>query len=253
MGENTTGSFNVAVGSDTLRDNTAGSNNIFIGRQAGYNETGSNKLYIENSNSATPLIYGDFLTDRVGINKNNPTSALDVNGTINGTFGSGSAPTGRVLASDGSGGSSWQNAGLPIYDSSDVFIGNTFLAYNTLFLKLSDSRFISVDAINGTAGYRVLQLAQGGSISDDSIHFASTNCTGTPLSLYKPMKANVVKNAGEQYFVVTGTETPASLTRQSFLNASGICTVVADTNNYYSITTPYTPPVSFPLAGPLHF
>jgi len=37
--------------------------NIMLGYQAGYSETGSNKLYIENSNSATPLIYGEFDTD----------------------------------------------------------------------------------------------------------------------------------------------------------------------------------------------
>jgi len=37
-------------------------NCVFIGYQAGYNETTSNKLYIANSNTATPLIYGDFAT-----------------------------------------------------------------------------------------------------------------------------------------------------------------------------------------------
>ena len=37
------------------------SNSIFIGYDAGnYNSPGSNILFIENSNSATPLIYGDF-------------------------------------------------------------------------------------------------------------------------------------------------------------------------------------------------
>jgi len=41
---------------------------VFIGFEAGYNETGSNKLYIENSNSATPLIYGEFDNDLVRIN-----------------------------------------------------------------------------------------------------------------------------------------------------------------------------------------
>ncbi|KKN58623.1 hypothetical protein LCGC14_0550420 [marine sediment metagenome] len=45
-----------------------GGSNVFIGYQAGYNETGSNKLYIENSNSATPLIYGEFDNDLVKIN-----------------------------------------------------------------------------------------------------------------------------------------------------------------------------------------
>ena len=41
---------------------------VFIGYQAGYNETGSNKLYIENSNSSSPLIYGEFDNDIVQIN-----------------------------------------------------------------------------------------------------------------------------------------------------------------------------------------
>lgn len=52
------------------------SGNIFIGYQAGYNETGSNKLYIDNSNTATPLIHGDFSTDAITIN-----GALTVTGT----------------------------------------------------------------------------------------------------------------------------------------------------------------------------
>lgn len=37
-----------------------GSSNIIIGSRAGYSETGSNKLYISNSNTTTPLIYGEF-------------------------------------------------------------------------------------------------------------------------------------------------------------------------------------------------
>jgi hypothetical protein len=36
---------------------------------AGAGETGSNKLYIENSDTATPLIGGDFSLDRIGINR----------------------------------------------------------------------------------------------------------------------------------------------------------------------------------------
>jgi len=35
---------------------------------AGFNETGSNKLYIDNSSTSSPLIYGDFLTNSVTIN-----------------------------------------------------------------------------------------------------------------------------------------------------------------------------------------
>lgn len=62
-----TGSNNTGLGTQTLYSNSSGSGNVAIGYQAGYNETGSNKLYIENSNSATPLIYGEFDNDLVRI------------------------------------------------------------------------------------------------------------------------------------------------------------------------------------------
>lgn len=104
--ENIAGSYNSALGRDALGrkcgdNNTAigyaagdigvegfapGANNVFIGEQAGYNVTGDsnvfigsragkqpglvnifNKLYIANS-SGTPLIYGDFNTNKVTIN-----------------------------------------------------------------------------------------------------------------------------------------------------------------------------------------
>ena len=48
--------------------NSLGSQNVFLGYGAGYDEKGSNKLYIENSTSATPLIYGDFSSNQVAIN-----------------------------------------------------------------------------------------------------------------------------------------------------------------------------------------
>ena len=47
-----------------------GANNIFIGNEAGYYATDSSKLYIENSNSSTPLIYGDFEKDILEFNGN---------------------------------------------------------------------------------------------------------------------------------------------------------------------------------------
>ena len=37
-----------------------GDDNVFLGYNAGFNETSSNKLYIANSNTTTPLIYGEF-------------------------------------------------------------------------------------------------------------------------------------------------------------------------------------------------
>lgn len=62
-----TGSNNTGVGTQTLYSNSSGSGNVAVGYKAGYSETGSNKLYIENSDSATPLIYGEFDNDLVRI------------------------------------------------------------------------------------------------------------------------------------------------------------------------------------------
>jgi hypothetical protein len=81
---NTIGNYNVLIGEGSFLTGTSseanvsigngagaysvGDSNIFVGFQAGYNETGSNKLYIENSNSATPLIYGNFADDSLIVN-----------------------------------------------------------------------------------------------------------------------------------------------------------------------------------------
>ncbi len=63
-----TGNNNVYIGSETAYYNKNGSGNVFLGYQAGKNETGSNKLYISNSLTSAPLIYGDFSTNKVTIN-----------------------------------------------------------------------------------------------------------------------------------------------------------------------------------------
>jgi hypothetical protein len=85
MTANTTGSNNTAIGKNALQivtsgsQNTAlgvgagsanlqGTGNVFIGYMAGAQETGSNKLYIDNSSTTTPLISGDFEQDSVTIN-----------------------------------------------------------------------------------------------------------------------------------------------------------------------------------------
>jgi hypothetical protein len=68
MYSKTSGNDNVAVGALALRENVSGTNNIAIGSYAGYYETGSYKLYIESSNSSSPLIYGEFNNRMVRIN-----------------------------------------------------------------------------------------------------------------------------------------------------------------------------------------
>jgi hypothetical protein len=65
---NTTGSSNTFIGRLTGHANTAGIGNTFLGYSAGYNETGSNKLYIDNTSTSDPLIYGEFDNNIVNIN-----------------------------------------------------------------------------------------------------------------------------------------------------------------------------------------
>ena len=77
LSNNTTGSNNTAIGLSAGDSNITGSGNVFIGYTAGYNETGSNKLYIDNSTTTAPLIYGDFNTNNVKIN-----GGLEVTGAL---------------------------------------------------------------------------------------------------------------------------------------------------------------------------
>lgn len=64
---NVSGSNNTFVGQFAGYSNL-GSDNVFIGRYAGGNDTSSNKLYIANSNTSSPLIYGEFDSELVHIN-----------------------------------------------------------------------------------------------------------------------------------------------------------------------------------------
>jgi hypothetical protein len=79
---NVTGSGNVYIGSYAGM-NSSGQNNIFIGNNAGADEIGSDRLYISNSATTTPLIGGIFNTQMVGINRMpQGLATLEVGGSI---------------------------------------------------------------------------------------------------------------------------------------------------------------------------
>ena len=87
-----TKSNNVAIGHQSGTALTTGGSNILIGYQAGSTlTTESNKLYIENSNSTTPLIYGEFDNDILRVNGtlqvNDPASTGYAFPTATGTLG----------------------------------------------------------------------------------------------------------------------------------------------------------------------
>ncbi len=93
----TTGSSNICIGYQAGRLNKNGSSNICIGYRAGYYETGSDKLYISNSNTNRPIIWGNMAQDKLGFH-----GSVCIGDTLNGggsnVLGivSGTAPTGSI-------------------------------------------------------------------------------------------------------------------------------------------------------------
>lgn len=133
---NSFGNYNTSIGMNSLHNNVAGSSNVAIGNNAGYLETGSNKLYIENSNAnaINALVYGEFDTNIFRINGNiqigNPAGtgynfplSRGTNGQILQTDALGNV-TWQTPATGGSGWSLTGNAGTT---PATNFIGTTDL------------------------------------------------------------------------------------------------------------------------------
>lgn len=152
---NTGGSHNVALGNEA-GSGTNGSLNIFLGNQAGTGYSGDNKLFVENSNSTTPLIYGDFANDSVKI-----YGQLSVGNAY--TFPNSTPVSGNVLKHDGTG-LVWANEsgdGNGIYSGSGSLSGNTTVNLNNDTLSFLsavtngfsiDGTTFSVDAANNRLG-----------------------------------------------------------------------------------------------------
>ena len=86
----------LGAGSETL-----GSGNVFLGHFAGRRQgTLNNCLFIENSDTINPLIYGDFANDTVRIN-----GTFNINNAF--SFPTADGTTNQVLQTDGSGSLSW--------------------------------------------------------------------------------------------------------------------------------------------------
>lgn len=80
------GEQNVAIGSEAGRNNT-GSRSVFIGFNTGKSSSGSDLLMIDNSDNNTPLLGGNFSSNKVGINTSMSaiaSSPAGVNFMVNG-------------------------------------------------------------------------------------------------------------------------------------------------------------------------
>ena len=219
------------AGSGTDVHNKSG--NVFLGYQSGYNETGDNKLYIENSNSTTPLIGGDFATDeiylngRVGIGEIAPTAELQVGGTdgvlFTGTYESGTLPaTGEgtrmmwypAKAAFRAGyveGTRWDDANIGNYSMS---LGN-----NTIANGENSTAFGLYTTASAYAS-----TAMGSSTTASS---ASSTAMGYNTTASGPVSTAIGYNttASGRYSTATGISTEAggdySTTMGSYVFASG--------------------------------
>ncbi len=93
------GNNNVSIG--RYAGYHAGSGNVFLGDSAGKDESGDNKLYIDNTDTIAPLIYGEF--DNNLLRVNGVLSIMDQY-----TFPTEDGAAGEILTTDGSGTVSWE-------------------------------------------------------------------------------------------------------------------------------------------------
>jgi len=120
--QNVSGTNNTALGFEALRG-VLGSGNVGLGYLAGRNETGSNKLYIENSNADAnnALIYGEFDTNIVRVNGtlqiSNPSAAPGYSlPNVRGTAG-------QFLQTSGAGRTSWASPTMLPYATTGTATG----------------------------------------------------------------------------------------------------------------------------------
>jgi hypothetical protein len=164
--ENTDGSYNTAIGSGAGLN--SGSGNIFLGFNAGYHETGNNKLYIENSNSSTPLIGGDFDTNEVTIN-----GSLSIK---DGTEGED-----KVLISDADGNAHWETTETTINYNPTKFNAS----YDTELRVSSYNAFISTTSSSTKYMYLPLDIPSGATVSNIKIYYRDNSTTANlTIQLY---------------------------------------------------------------------
>ena len=130
----TAGGTNVAIGKSSGATLTSGSGNVYLGAGAGRTaqNTESNKLYINNQASNTPLILGDFSTGQVTFNSQ--VSASKFSGSF---YGDGSNITGITATSEWDG----SRNGNASITGSFILSGSSVTADFTDTLSISGSVF----------------------------------------------------------------------------------------------------------------
>ena len=201
----TTGGDNTAVGVNAGQNLTVGSRNVFLGRFAGEAGAYSDRLYIDNSPTSTPLIYGDFFQDSLAVN-----GKLNINGNY--TFPN-TAPTmtGQVLTYDGNN-LIWGFGNMPPSPTLSL-IGDT-LSINPAgnSVVLNDNNPLNETISNFSLSGSILSVEDGGSpfSVDLSLLPGNNNDTvGIEHILDKGSNANLDSLLNLSYLTI-GTLTPAA-------------------------------------------
>ncbi|MFL0354734.1 hypothetical protein [Xanthomarina sp. GH4-25] len=209
--DNGTSNRNVGVGYQALSSNTAGEGNVALGYRAGYNETGSNKLYIANTDTNTPLIHGDFDTNLLTVNGD-----IDITGNMRLNHSGpqiGAASFTLTQPSEGYGGmyvnSLGTNAAIPFYGYAVGNAGKSWHYYNGIenFWGLyveGDKLKVSPDSthvLNNLVAKTTLKVNEGAILNGDV-----TINTNTQLNQYTDLtiKSTKVNTFGGMYIDVDG-------------------------------------------------
>jgi len=166
-GRNIGGDNNVAIGREAGYYNFTGDRNVFIGYGAGAADNTSDKLYIENSSSASPLIYGDFATNILRVNGTLQVSDPATTGyafpTVDGNLG-------QVLASNGAGAAQWMNVSALAGGDGDWTV-----AGNNQFSALTGNVGIGTTAPSQKLDVRGGMRLGDGTTAEQDINFVSAN------------------------------------------------------------------------------
>jgi len=198
---NTSGNNNVAIGWQSGFINSTGSSNVFLGNQAGYNETGSNKLYIENSNAdaTTALIYGDFSASPK-ILRTNSQFQIGNASTTGYIFPVGRGTNKQILESDGSGTLSWVNG------------TNSFSLVRT---TLSASQSL------GTGGWQKINFNTVITDLNAEFNTATSRFTATKAGYYRINAGMHTDNQGNTQFYSIGIYVNGTLYQENTANHNG--------------------------------
>jgi hypothetical protein len=163
------------------------SKSVVIGDSAMYNQSGSNKLWIENTAGSTPLLSGDFTTNNVGINIASaaPTARLHIGA------GSATANTAPLKLTSGTN-LTTAEAGAVEYDGTEFYATNS-----------GASRTILARVLKGSATLDFPDTASGSS-SSLTITVTGAATTDSGVSVQRD-NASI---SGTMYeWVITGTDT----------------------------------------------